>query len=200
LLQLEERVYAISGIQMASQAADEADENMSQASEQEDEDKESAIDRRQKLLDAWKKKIHALKSIPTKKTGAIRDCLVAAITAARRAHLGDVVVELRSILLLHRPCAAGEAKSEALALLEKLGGYIPGEDEDEDDGDLDDDANEATQSNVTTDAEVPSLLCGEAMMLSGSLNGDDDADRVDWRDAVKACKTISRLVAHFKFC
>jgi hypothetical protein len=111
--------------------------------------------------------------------------VVEAITAARKAHFGRVVSKLRSALLLHRPNAAGECKAAALAVLDSHGGYHAEDDDSDDESDKEEEINEEKD-------DVPTLLNAEATMISGSLGGDDDADRVDWIDAVKSCKTLSR--------
>ena len=179
LLDLEQRVFEIMGLAVATFDADEADDNMSATSE----DERSRQEQKEKL--AWKKKIHALRSIETKRFSQIREVVVEAITAARKAHFGSVVAKLRSALLLHRPSAAGECKAAALAVLDSHGGYHAEDDDSDDESDDDEAINEEND-------DVPTLLSAEATMISGSLGGDDDADRVDWIDAVKSCKTLSR--------
>ena len=175
-------MFEITGLATATQDADEADDNMSASSE----DQRSLQEQKEKL--AWKKKINALRYIETKRHSQIREVVVEAITAARKAQQGSVVSKLRSALLLHHPNAASECKVAALAVLDNHGGYHEEDDDSDDESVMDDENNEEED-------EIPSLLCGEAMMITGSLGGDDNADRVDWIDAVKSCKTISRYVA-----
>lgn len=175
LLDLEQRVFEFTGLSVTTQDADEAEDNMSATSE----DERSRQEQKEKL--AWKKKIHCLRNIDTKRSGQIREVVVEAITAARKAHLHGVVVKLRSALLLHRPMAAGECKSAALAVLDSHGGDYQ-EDSDSDESDVD----------TVEEESAPSLLPLEAMMITGSLAGDDNADRVDWIDGVNSCKTLSR--------
>jgi len=121
-----------------------------------------------------------------------------------------VAADLKAALQLYRPSAAASAKIAALAVLAENGGYEP---EDEEDANIDEDAavaaalteggaenisnkeDSTSAEQLTSDAIVSSMLCGEAMMMSGSLTGDDNADRADWRYAVKGCKSISRLAA-----
>lgn len=193
ILLLEERVYAISGLAMFDEDQNIADDNMSAAEEDEEESAEKSERDRMNQLLAWKRKIHIVRTLPAKKTGLIRENLVQAITEARKAHLGQIVGKLRSVLLLFHPGAAGDCKQAANALLEEYGGYDPSEDEflDDDVDDDDDDDEDETEK----DEPVPSCLCFEATSLSGSLGDDGTATRTDWLDAVKECKTISRLAA-----
>jgi len=179
LLDLEQRVFEITGLATATQDADEADDNMSATSE----DQHSRREQKEKL--AWKKKIHALRSMDNRYHVQIREGVVEAITAARKAHFGSIVTKLRSALLLYQPMAAGECQAAALAVLDSHGGY---HEEDHDDSD---DESEAEEEIVGAE-EVPSALSTDAMALTGSLGGDDDSDRVDWINAVKSCKTLSR--------
>ena len=183
LLDLEQRVFDITGLATATQDADEADDNMSATSE----DQRSRQEEKEKL--AWKKKIHALRSIETKKHVQVRELVIDAITAARKAHFGSVVAKLRSALLLYQPNAAGECKAAALTVLDNHGGYH------EEDFDESDDESEEEQDTSEKENEAPTALSTEAMALTGNLGGDDDADRVDWINAVKSCKTLSRWAA-----
>jgi hypothetical protein len=41
---------------------------------------------------------------------------------------------------------------------------------------------------------VESFLCGEAMMMSGCLEGVENAGRSDWMESVTTAKTLSRFV------
>lgn len=177
LLDLEQLVFEITGLSVTTQDADEADDNMSATSE----DERSRQEQKEKV--AWKKTIHCLRNVDTKRSGQIREVVVEAITAARKAHLHGVVVKLRSALLLHRPMAAGECKSAALAVLDSHGGYYQ-EDSDSDESDADED--------IVEEESTPSLLPLEAMMITGNLAGDDHADRFDWIEGVNSCKTLSR--------
>lgn len=154
-----------------------------------DEDAADDTKRRQ----CWKRKINALKQIPTAKYAIVRDIIVAAITVARKSHLNQVAADLKVTLQLYRPHAAGEAKTAALQVLEKYGGY---EEENEDDMDLVEIA--ATGGDKTgEEAEITfsSFLCDEINMMTGSIGGNEDADQCDWSDVLKACKSISRLAA-----
>lgn len=184
-MELEQRVFEISGYARATKDADDADDNMSVGSS------ESDVNQREegnKELE-WKKKIHSLRSTPTARYGQIREILVDAIAAARKAHLSEVVAALRAALLLHHPQAAGECKSMAISLLDKYGGY---DEDDDDDSDDESESDEAEQNEANKDDDVPSILSGEAMMINGSVKGDENANRVDWIDAVNDCKTMSR--------
>lgn len=181
LLDLEQRVFEITGLAIATQDADEADDNMSASSE----DQRSRQEQKKKL--AWKKKIHTLRSIETRAHVQIREAVVEAITSARKAHYQSVVTKLRSALLLYQPHAARECKSAALAVLDSHGGYH----EEDYEGDSDDES-EIEEEMAEEEEDVPSVLSAEAMALTGNLGGDDDADRIDWINAVKSCKTLSR--------
>mmetsp|Transcript_6232 Transcript_6232/g.8811 ORF Transcript_6232/g.8811 Transcript_6232/m.8811 type:complete len:1455 (+) Transcript_6232:93-4457(+) len=188
LLDLEKRVFHLTGYAKATQDADDADANMSVGS---NEDEQETEEGKKQLM--WKKKINSLRSIPTHRYGQIREILVEAIAAARKAHDPAVVAELRAALLLHHPNAAGECKSTAIAILEKYGGYDDEDDEDSEGEEVE--ADEKEQAESDEDEKVPTVLSGEAMMLNGSVRGDEHANRVDWIDAVKACKTLSRFTA-----
>ena len=97
------------------------------ASSYEEDDKE--LTRRR---NSWKIKINALKRIPSHRYGLIRDIIAAAITVARKSHLNQVAADLKTALQLFRPGAGGEARSAAIKVLEKHGGY-DGSDEEGDD-------------------------------------------------------------------
>lgn len=170
---------------MAFEEADAA-EDMA-ASDDEEGDKEETKRR------DWKRKVHALKQIPTIRYAIIRDIIVAAITVARKSHLNQVAADLKVALQLHRPQAAGEAKAAALGVLEKYGGY---EDEENDDMDLDEIAAVGGEkASEEVEQTVSSFLCDEVTMMTGSIGGNEDADQCDWRDVLKSCRSISRLAA-----
>lgn len=187
LKDLELRVFECSGEKLAFDEADAIDEAAGTSSDDEEGNKPS---RRQD----WKPKISALRRINTAKHTAIRDVIIAAITVARKAHLNQVAADLKVALQLYRPHAAGEAKHAAIGVLEKYGGYEDDEDEDEevdlheiaavDNGDAKADEEEAL---------VSTFLCDEVIMMKGSIGGDLDADKDDWSEVVKSCKSISRL-------
>lgn len=193
--------------------ADEANENMSVGSSISNEisSKKRASEKAEKAQLAWKKKLFSLNKIPTKRVSAIREVLISAIAIARKGNLLDILKDLREALTLHRPSGAGRARTAALSLLEKHGGYEKGEDHDEDetsdsDDDLTDDESLSAKDDSTQNSV--SFLCAEAMMLTGSLGGDNQADRVDWKDSVMKCKTLSRCdyfviafcIKHIRFC
>lgn len=180
LLELEERIYELTGLATAERDAGEADDNMSTASDDEEEN-------HAKQMNLWKKKIFIIRNMPAKKHTQVRELLVEAISAARKAHLPAVVGKLRSALLLHQPSASGDCKAAALAILQEYGGY---EVEDESDDEIDEE-----EGKEAEDEAVHSLLDTEAMMLTGSLNGDEMANRLDWIEGVKDCKTLSRFAA-----
>mmetsp|Transcript_8410 Transcript_8410/g.9687 ORF Transcript_8410/g.9687 Transcript_8410/m.9687 type:complete len:345 (+) Transcript_8410:871-1905(+) len=167
-------------------------------------EEQKALEKAKKIDLAWKKKIYMLHSIPTKRASRIRDILICAITIARKGKQSDVPHDLRSALQTHRPGAAGKAKAMALAVLEKYGGFECAIDEmdmiDETHNLADSEAEETKDEGESS--KNSSYLCGEALMLTGSLEGNDNADRVDWKDAVKQCKKLSRfsaLVAAFSY-
>lgn len=179
---------------MADRDQNIADDNMSDADE--GEATEEALEReRSKTLLAWRKKAHFIKLTPAKKPGLIREALVQAIAAARKAHLGQIVSQLRSALLLHHSDAAGECKQAVIAVLEEHGGYDP-EDDDEDisNGNDEDESTSEGDADVA-ETSVPSNLCFEAVSLLGSLGDDDKATRGDWTDSVRQCKSITRFAA-----
>jgi len=155
---------------------------------------EKEAERRERANYAWKKKIWALYAIPAKRASAIRDVLIAAIAIARKANISDALEDLRAALQLHRPGGGGRARTAALAVLEKYG-FEKKDDDDEESIDGDDNLSETEISNDLDEDKRTSFLSAEAMMSGGSLEGDDNADRVDWKDAVTTCKTLSRFAA-----
>ena len=168
-------------------AFEEADAVEDAAASDDEEDKEE-IKRRQ----CWKRKINALKQIPTAKYNIIRDIIIAAITVARKSHLNQIAADLKVALQLHRPHAAGEAKVAAMGVLEKYGGY----DDEDDDMDLDELAAVGGDKSADDVVQiVSSFLCDEITMMTGSIGGNEDADKCDWRDVLKSCRSISRLAA-----
>jgi hypothetical protein len=180
LLDLEERVADITNVAFATRDADLADDNMSTQSADEDDE-----GKKERLEKAWKKLVQKLRETPTKKHVQIRELLVAAIGAARKAHLPSVVTALRAALLLWHPHAASESKNAAIKILEENGGY------EEDD---DDEEEEAGNEDQAEDDEFPSVLSAEAALLRSSL-GSVDATREDWIKNVKSVKTLSRLAS-----
>jgi len=188
---LELRVFEISGKKKAIEEADLAAAEIEDASSDEEDNREL-----HKRRNCWKIKINALRRLPSTRYGLIRDIIVAAITVARKSHLNQVAAELKAALQLLRPGAASEAKSAATQVLEKYGGYEGSDDEDED-VDFDElaaaNAGDANVEDKADGAEIASLLCDEVRMISGSVGGDDFADKSDWSDAIKDCKSVSRL-------
>lgn len=178
LMELEERIYEVTGLAMAERDAGEADDNMSAASDDEEEHQEMH-------MNLWKKKVFQIRNTPAKKYTFIRDCLIEAIAAARKAQYPVIVAKLRAALLLQQPSSAGDCKAAALAVLLEYGGYNVDEENQGDEVEVKDDEEEA----------VPSLLNTEAMMITGSLDGDDMANRLDWIEGVEDCKTLSRFAA-----
>jgi len=189
LIELEQRIYSLTGLQRAVNEADEANDNMSTGSMDAEQKEEEKLE---KIQSAWKKKLYSLNFIPTKRASVIREVLISAIAIARKGQLEEVLQDLRGALQLHRPGAAGRAKQEALSVLEKHGGYDLDEDVDES-FDIEDDLAESDDGEEDEDSSnYESYLCAEAMVLTGCLEGDNNADRVDWREAVMGCKTLSR--------
>jgi len=191
LKDLEMRIFDVSGKKKAIEEADTpVDEDEDAVSEE--EDNEELIKRQ----NSWKIKINALKRIATHRYGLTRDIIVAAITVARKSHLNQVAAELKTALQMLRPQSAGEAKMAAIKVLEKFGGYGGSGDEDEEV-----DFNELANAGDTTvkkddeGAEIASMLCDEVIMMSGSVGGDNFADKSDWSDAIRDCKSVSRLAA-----
>jgi len=187
LLQLEARVANITNIDMVLRDENIADDNMSTDSSDEDQAKKERLER------AWKKLVHRVRETPTKRHGQIRELVVAAISAARKAHLPAIVAQLRDALLLYHPNAAGDCKAAAIKVLEENGDYDGFDDDDVSSDDEEEDAVNEDQPAETE--EVPSVLCAEAAVMKCSLDGSVDGQRTDWIDAVRACKSISRLAA-----
>lgn len=140
--------------------------------------------------------INPLRRIPPTYHGLIRDIVVAAITVARKSHLNQVAAELKVALQLLRPHAAGEAQSTATQVLEKCGGY------------------EGWMMRTTMLISMNSQQrqcwrrehrrwirwgwnCIVALWWSQNdqckCRGDKFADKSDWSDAIKDCKSVSRL-------
>lgn len=181
LLELEERVGNIANVVASTEDRDLADDNMSTDSAEEDQANKERLER------AWKKPIHKIKHTSTRRHALIREFLVSAIGAARKAHLPQVVAELRAALLQFHPGAAGDAKVAAIKVLEARGGYEEDEDDESDD---EEDANEESKD----DAPV-SVISAEAIILRSSLGGTDDFSRADWINDVKQVKSLSRLAS-----
>ena len=177
----------VSGKKRSTEEADLTGED-EDASSYEDDDKELT-----KRRNSWKIKISALKRIPTQRYGLIRDIIVAAITVARKSHLSQVAADLKTALQLFRPCAGGEARTAAIKVLEKHGGYDGSDDEGDDFEELAAANTGEPNPDENTDAAIASLLCDEYRMINGSLGGDNFADKTDWSDAIKDCKSVSRL-------
>lgn len=182
LLELEERVADVTNVAAATKDADLADDNMSLDESEDDQMNKQRLER------LWKKCIHKLRETPTKNYFRIREHLVAAISAARKAHLPEIVSKLRAALLLYHPNAAGECKVASIKILEEYGDY----DDEEDDVD---EETPLEEKDELKEEPVPSVLCVEAVVLSSSLAGADVATRSDWISAVKSVKTLSRLAA-----
>ena len=189
LVELEARVYDITGQAKAVREVDVASENISIVSDgtqvEESEDLK-ATKRKEKTKALWMDKIFSLNVIATKRAALIRDVIISAIAIARKGDLHDVVEDLQSALKMHRPGAGGQAKTQALSLIDKYGGYDAQNLEESTivNGDMD--------FEVSEPEDAPSCLCADAMVLTGCLEGHDDADRLDWKDSVMECRKITR--------
>mmetsp|Transcript_2102 Transcript_2102/g.3894 ORF Transcript_2102/g.3894 Transcript_2102/m.3894 type:complete len:1326 (+) Transcript_2102:117-4094(+) len=182
LIDLELRMFELSGMKAATEAANAVDDSGSSDGED---------DGSNKRVKCWKWKINALKQVPTPRYVLIRDIIVAAIIVARKSHHTQVAADLKQALQLHRPKSALDAKQAAIAVLEKYGGYDGVEDDDV--IDFEELVQVDTGDKKLEDATVESMICDEVVMMTGSLGGEENADRTDWFDAVKGCKSISRL-------
>ena len=180
----------MTGLATAAEDAEEADDNMSETHDS----SEKAKQEQEEI--AWKKLISRLYRIPAKAHVKIRQTVVEAIAAARKAHQTPIVAELRSALLQFHPEAAGGCKSEALEILERHGGFVVDVDEEEDEEEEESEEQDDTPK-VPEKAEtgLASQLCAEAVILNSSLDGQEDASRADWIDAVKKTKTISKIAS-----
>jgi len=188
LLELESRVFEVTGLAMVAKETDEADDNMSTSPE--DEEKQ--------LHNAWKKPINRLKRLPAKSYTKIHTAVVEAIAAARRAQNTVVVAELKHALVEYHPEAASYCKQEALEVLERHGGYEEDTDDESDSEANEMDAvkgNEKVMTKEKDESDITSCLCAEAIILNSSLDGQEDASRIDWVRAVKQTRTVSKLAA-----
>jgi hypothetical protein len=192
LLDLENRVFEMTGLATAAQDADEADDNMSRN----EEDMKAGT--QEKLELAWKKLVNRLTGLPAKAHVKIRQIVVEAISAARKAHLLDVVAKLKTQALLQfHPDAAGQCKAGALKILEEYGGYDDADDdEDEEDEDAaDDDEETNAKKDQQGETGISAVLCVDAVTLNSSLDGLEDSTRADWISTIKSTKTISKIAA-----
>jgi len=188
LLELENRVFEATGLAMVAKETDEADDNMST----------SPKDKEEQIQVAWKKPIHRLKRVPAKSYTKIHTALVEAIAAARKAQNTVVVAQLKHALVEYHPEAASYCKEEALEVLENHGGY---EEDTDDESDADanemdlEKGNEEQATKEKEESDIVSCLCAEAIILNSSLDGQEDASRIDWIRAVKQTRTVSKLAA-----
>ena len=182
LLELEKRVADITNLDVASRDADLADENMSSDGSEDDQAE------KERLELAWKRLLHKIRETPTRRYVQIRELLVSAISAARKAHVPEVVAQLRAALLLHHPAAAGDCKNAAVKVLENFGDY------DEEDDDYAEEEEEA-EDEINEKDEIPSVVSLEAAVLTSCFEGSEEASRSDWIESVKSVKTISRMAA-----
>ena len=141
IVDLSSRIADISNTEVAIQDLELADDNMSV-----DESNDDAL-KKEKLEMQWKKIVHRIRMTPTKRHVQIREMLVDALAAARKAHLSKVVAELRMALLQYHPNAAGDCKCAAVKVLEENGGYDEAYDDDvESVGDVEDE--DVVESNI----------------------------------------------------
>lgn len=186
IVELSSRIADVSNTEVAIQDLELADDNMSV-----DESNDDAM-KKEKLELQWKKLVHRIRKTPTKRHVQIRELLVEALAAARKAHLPKIVSELRMALLQYHPNAAGDCKYAAVKVLEENGGY---------DESYDDDVEgmeEVDDEEVVDDkeADAPTLLAADALVIAASLGGSgDEATRKDWVGAVKSCRTMARLAS-----
>jgi len=186
LLELESRVFEATGLAMVAKETDEADDNMST----------SPADEEEKIQVAWKKPIHRLKRVPAKSYTKIHTAVVEAIAAARKAQNTVVVAQLKHALVEYHPEAARYCKEEALEVLVKHGGYEEDTDDDSDAEANEMDVEKGNEEQVIKEkSDITSCLCAEAIILNSSLDGQEDASRIDWIRAVKQTRTVSKLAA-----
>ena len=187
MLQLEERVFVMTGLAMAFQDSIDADENMSASPDDENKEEQLQVE--------WKRLVFRLHRLPAKAHARIRHLVVDAIAAARKSQQATVVAQLREALLQFHPEAAGACKAAALQILEKNGGYDDDDDDEDQDMDEEDDVANEVQQKAQSEAGLSSVLSFEGVILNSSLDGQEDASRADWIAAVKKCKTVSKLGA-----
>ena len=190
MIDIEKRIFTLTGMEKASREAEEADEIEYSMCNSEDKVNRHA---------AWKKRVRELHNTPSKWASAIRDAIISAIAIARKRHLADVVEDLRSALQLHRPGAAGQSKAAALKVIEKYGNVDQEINErtqliDNNDDPVDMDDIDSVSAVDVNENVVESFLCGEAMMMAGCLEGLENAGRTDWNESVTTAKTLSRFV------
>jgi hypothetical protein len=147
--------------------------------------------KKERLEKQWKKLVYRISKTETKRHVQIREMLVEALAAARKAHLPQIVAELRLALLQYRPSAAWDCKLAATKVLEANGGYEVEDDDSDSEGEEEDEEQVADK-----DADVPSLVATDALVIAASLGeSSDEATRKDWIGAVKSCKTVARLAS-----
>ena len=194
LLELEERVFTITGHAMKEEAFEEA-ERYADAHENDDDDDDE--DEREKAELGWKKKVYSLTNIPVKRAAIIRDVIISAIAIARKAHLQGPLEDLRAALAEHRPTGANKAKLMALEALERHGGYVPDDDEsdDEEDDDVMEIDNDGEDQGEQAMKKVETLLCDDANRIFASIKEEDNTSRDEWIEGVKACKHLPVFAA-----
>ncbi len=145
------------------------------------------------LRQTWKIHVEKLNGIDSRNHASVRHSLIDAITAARASGQLKVVCELRNALKKIRQSASGAAKSAALDVLSRHGGCQLQEKRQVEDIDVDDDA-ASNSGSVSIDEDVDNecLLSEDAAALGACIDGNDDASRDDWVEAVKSCKTVAR--------
>jgi len=186
LLDLEKRASKICGAEELSKFLDEINENVSVNGEEVEQ--KMAVNR-------WKKQIHLLNTF-TSRAGFVRESIIKAILLARKGGLKSVTSDLQNALKLFRPNSAVAAKTEALAILERYGGYVPLMDDEENDEEEEGSTNnDDVILREDKSNEVQSKLTDRALSLTACLNLNKDIDQNHWRTAVKHCKTLSKFSA-----
>lgn len=110
----------------------------------------------------------------------------------------DVAEKLKHALVEYHPEAARYCKEEALEVLVKHGGYEEDTDDESDTEANEMDVEKGNEEQVTKEtqkSDITSCLCAEAIILNSSLDGQEDASRIDWIRAVKQTRTVSKLAA-----
>ena len=186
ILDLEERIAEMTNLQVATRDQELADDNMSVDSSGEDEA------RRERSEKQWKKLVHRIRCTSTRRHVQIRDMLVETLAAARKAHLPQVVADLRSALLQYHPHSATDCKAAAIKVLEAYGDY----EEDDDDADVENEEDEDQVVETSETEQLPSLIAAEAVVIASSFGGpSEDASRNDWIRALNATKNFARLAS-----
>eukprot|EP00592_Proboscia_alata_P006389 CAMPEP_0194353688 /NCGR_PEP_ID=MMETSP0174-20130528/1970_1 /TAXON_ID=216777 /ORGANISM="Proboscia alata, Strain PI-D3" /LENGTH=1930 /DNA_ID=CAMNT_0039122345 /DNA_START=179 /DNA_END=5971 /DNA_ORIENTATION=+ len=188
VLNLEARVFEMSGLEDVARVKSIALDNVSISSNSDGSDVK-------KTHAAWKKKIASMRMPTANSRRGPRDIIIEAINIACENGQEKISSELRGALKLHRTGNSVYAKKAALEVLNNHGGYddpMEGDDDDETDTETNSIA-EVDDLNLNNDI-MSTMLSTDALELSGCLNIDDSA-RTDWINGVRSCKTLSRFSA-----